>query len=127
MQTAKFQGPRISLPEGLECVENTVFEGDIAFSPHKLGMVQGRISGRRGPHDAAVQIILAGWSGGAQRLPAPAGQFSGPAGQPVDRDGEAAVPCGIQAFRSPLLTAQFCDRINANQETAGTYGMLFAA
>ena len=37
LQIAKFQGPRISLSEGLECVENTGFEGDIAFSPHELG------------------------------------------------------------------------------------------
>ena len=27
-----------------------------------------------------------------------------PAGQSADWDGEAAVPCGIQAFRIPLLT-----------------------
>lgn len=103
------------LPEGLECVENTVFEGDIAFLPHELGVLQGRVSERRGPRDAAVQVISAGWFGGGQRLPAPAGQFSGPAGQSADRDGEAAVPCGIQAFRSPLLTAQFRDIINANR------------
>ena len=37
LQIAKFQGPRISLSEGLECVENTGFAGDIAFSPHELG------------------------------------------------------------------------------------------
>jgi len=37
-QKAKFQGPRVSRTEGLECVENTGFESDIALSPHELGL-----------------------------------------------------------------------------------------
>ena len=41
LRIAKFQGPRISLSEGLECVENTGFEGNIAFSPHELGRSGG--------------------------------------------------------------------------------------
>ena len=37
LRIAKFRGPRISLSEGRECVENTGLTGKIAFSPHELG------------------------------------------------------------------------------------------
>ncbi len=41
LRIAKFRGPRISLSEGRECVENTGLTGKIAFSPHELGTPGG--------------------------------------------------------------------------------------
>ena len=37
MKIVVLDGPRISSSEGRQCVENTGFAGEIAFSPHELG------------------------------------------------------------------------------------------
>ena len=41
LKIAVLDGPRISSSEGRQCVENTGFEGEIAFSPHVLGTPEG--------------------------------------------------------------------------------------